>query len=82
MATRKIGLLTFAGGDPIWRLAAKRLEIQSRKYENISVFQIYSEKTLLRMCSENEIQHIKEFERGFGLWFWKPKIKILEVLKN
>ena len=81
MATRKIGLLTFAGGDPIWRLAAKRLEIQSRKYENISVFKIYSEQTLLRMCSENETQHIKEFKRGFGLWFWKPKI-IIDFLER
>jgi hypothetical protein len=81
MTSQNIGLITFAGGDPIWRLAAKRLGIQSRKYENISVYREYNKRSMLRMCSNNEIKHINEFRRGFGLWFWKPRI-IIDFLES
>jgi hypothetical protein len=70
----KIGLVTFAAGDPIWRLAALRLAIQAKRSKRFSKISIYNKKSLLKICSEIEKQHSSEHKKGFGLWFWKPKI--------
>ena len=70
----KIGLVTFAAGDPIWRLAALRLAIQAKRSKRFSKISIYNRKSLLNICSEIEKQHLSKHKKGFGLWFWKPKI--------
>ena len=78
----KIGLVTFAAGDPIWRLAAIRLAVQAKRTKLFSKISVYHKKSLLKICSEIEIQHIDKYKRGFGLWFWKPKIITEFLLQN
>lgn len=78
----KIGLVTFAAGDPIWKLAALRLAIQAKRSKRFSKICVFDRKSLLNICSETEIQHFNKHEKGFGLWFWKPKIIIDFLLDN
>lgn len=77
----KIVMVTYAGGDPIWRLAAHRLTRQSRKLSRFSAIETYTFKKIRHLISEQQADFIKAHKQGAGLWLWKPII-MLDVLSK
>ena len=78
----KIGLITFAAGDPIWRLAAFRLKDQAKQMQKFAKISIYSKRKLKRLLTPADSKFIGENAKGAGYWIWKPIIIVDFLEKN
>jgi hypothetical protein len=77
----KVGFVSFAGGDIVWKLAAKRIKYQARSAGVFTEVKIFNPRDLKMVASGDDYDFIITNKRGFGYWLWKP-ILVLEFLNN
>ena len=77
----KIGLVTFASGDPIWRLASLRLRKQAKSTKRFTTIKVYTRHSVSKLADPSDLRFINSCSKGHGLWLWKPII-ILDFLKK
>jgi len=76
-----VGFVSFAGGDPIWKLARSRIKKQANEAGVFTRLRIYSPKDLGKIACNSDLEFIASNRRGFGYWIWKPII-ILDFLRE
>ena len=74
-----LGLVTFGGGNPVWKFSTSRL-IKEAKISNFFSAAFDMSTNLNTFLQPDEKKFILENKKGYGFWFWKP-IVILEFLK-
>jgi hypothetical protein len=67
------------GSGKAWRPALKRIKNQAEKLEDVKVTLLFDEQAIPNL-TRSDIEQIRNYPRGYGLWFWKPRI-ILHALK-
>jgi len=76
-----VALVTYASGDPVWHLAAKRLLRQAKNTGHFYSMEKYDSWRLKKIATEPQMNFIKSHKHGGGFWLWKPII-ILDFLRN
>jgi hypothetical protein len=76
-----IGLISFAGGDPMWKLARNRMRKQAIEAGIFTRIRIFSPSDLQKIAEIHDFDFISSNSRGFGYWIWKP-ILILDFLRK
>jgi hypothetical protein len=69
----KVGLVTFAEGNFVWRRTAKRLTRSARKSGIFAKIERCKGRDLQESLSPSFLKNMK-YQRGFGYWLWKPII--------
>jgi len=77
----KVGFVTFAGGDFLWKLAIQRIKNQAQISGEFSAIGIYESKDLARIANSIDLHFIEQNKQGYGYWLWKPII-VLDFLEN
>lgn len=77
----KIGFVSFAGGDLLWRNSLRRIRSQALKSGLFEEVSTYTPKDLERITNPADLIFIKTNSRGFGYWLWKPLI-VLDFLSS
>ena len=80
LSESKAYLVTFGSGST-WKPAVARLKSQCKKSKKFGKFISFSEKDLDLKLWRIDEAFIKENNRGYGLWIWKPFIikKVFEI---
>jgi hypothetical protein len=80
----RVALVTFYGGQPVWRWAARRLVEQAMASSWFTTVTAYCPRDLGRIDPEFVSRNrgiLNGFTRGFGYWIWKPLILRHEILR-
>lgn len=77
----KVGLVSFAGGDFFWRLAARRIRNQALNSGWFSAVCVYGVTDLFNILNNEQKAFVQKHKKGYGYWVWKP-IVILDFLES
>jgi len=77
----KIGFLSFAGGDILWKLASLRIEKQAIHSNEFEAVKVYSPEELSKISKTSDLNFMHSNKRGYGYWLWKP-ILVLDFIQK